>query len=513
MSGRLARIALALAIAGLTTGGVTVVAAAAPGDPVVTQVADINPGPGDSNSSDFVVVGSKAYFAASDGSHGVQLWQTNGGPLGSGTSQEVINPSGDANPYPRVDAGGTLFFAADDGVHGTELWKEVPGTPAQMVANINANGDASGSDSSDPSDLVAMGGSVFFVADDGDHGSEIWKSDGTTTTRVSNFSGSGPNSFGADLTVLGDKVFFSASEGTDGAELWMVAPPYTSATQVANINPSATEGSNPQDFAVVNGQLFFTAAASGTNFELWKSEPPFTSAVLVREINTGGVGGSACSCPHELVGIGNTLFFTASGGGPTEVWKSEPPYDSASTNQVTSIGGINDPENLTVGDGTLYFTDDPTAFGTELFKTTGTGATRISDINPGGESSDPDELAFINGKLYFEATEPDHGAEPYVYDGTSVSRLADIDPGPDSSFPGNFAGLGSTVLFSANDGSSGFEPWKVFPEAAPPGGGGPPGTQPIPPTGKRAKALKKCKKKKSKKARKKCRKKAKKLPV
>jgi ELWxxDGT repeat protein len=507
MSAVTGRIAIALVIGGLIICGGVETASAAAGDPVVSQVADINPGPGSSDPGDFVPVGSSVIFPASDGTHGYQLWESNGGPLGSGTSMDLINPSGTSNPFGGVNAGGTLFFPADDGVHGTELWKKAPGTPAQLVMNINTNGGANGPDSSNPQSFTAIGGTAFFVANDGSHGKEIWKSDGTTTTRVSNFTAEGPPDF-AEMGVVGDTLFFPAREGTDGLELYKTSPPYTSASLVDNLNPSTTDGSSPSDFAEVNGQLFFTAADSGNNFELWRSASPFTDAVLVREI----VAGPGCSCPHEMTGVGSTVYFTASAGGPTEVWRSDPPYDSGATQQVTSISGFNGPEDLTAGDGALYFDDDPVDFGREIFKTTGVGSTRISDVNPGGGDSDASNLFFNDGKLYFQATEPTHGYEPYVYDGTAVSLLKDIDPGPNSSFAGNFGALGTTVFFGADDGVTGYEPWKVTPEAAPPGSGGG-AAQPPGPTGKRAKALKKCKKKKSKKARKKCRKKAKKLPV
>jgi ELWxxDGT repeat protein len=63
--------------------------------------------------------------------------------------------------YPRslTAVGGTLFFAANDGATGFELWTS-DGTAAgtALVADI-----LPGPYSSDPSNLTAVGGTLFFA--------------------------------------------------------------------------------------------------------------------------------------------------------------------------------------------------------------------------------------------------------------------------------------------------------------------------------------------------------------
>ena len=82
-----------------------------------------------------------------------------------------INPGpGDANPSWLTVMAGSLYFGADDGVHGTELWKS-NGTKAGTVrlTDINPSGN------SDPGYLTAVAGKLYFSATDGSSGLELWK--------------------------------------------------------------------------------------------------------------------------------------------------------------------------------------------------------------------------------------------------------------------------------------------------------------------------------------------------
>ena len=67
-----------------------------------------------------------------------------------------------------------------------------------------------------------MNGTLFFTANDGTNGRELWKSDGTAAGTVlvkdinPGIAGSNPD----NLTAVDDRLFFAANDGTNGDELW-----------------------------------------------------------------------------------------------------------------------------------------------------------------------------------------------------------------------------------------------------------------------------------------------------
>jgi len=77
---------------------------------------------------------------------------------------------------------GKLYFGANDGIHGRELWAYDPATATHsMVADINPD-KTFDSGSSRLGYLTVYDGKLYFSANDGPHGSELWAYDSATDT-------------------------------------------------------------------------------------------------------------------------------------------------------------------------------------------------------------------------------------------------------------------------------------------------------------------------------------------
>ena len=100
--------------------------------------------------------------------HGRELWKTDGTEAGTVLVLDLFPGSYGSYPGDLVMVGNTLFFRADDGVHGRELWKS-DGTAAGtvLVKDINPGSFYGSPASSYPNYLTAVGGTLFFRADDG----------------------------------------------------------------------------------------------------------------------------------------------------------------------------------------------------------------------------------------------------------------------------------------------------------------------------------------------------------
>jgi uncharacterized delta-60 repeat protein len=270
---------------------------------------------------------------------------------------------------------------------------------AQMVGDL-----APGTPGSNPSAMLNHNGSLFFIADDGVHGSELWKSDGTPagTQLVKDIQPGAVGALkGSWLTNFNGAVYFAADDGVNGRELWKSDGTAAGTAMVADIysgsagsDPGIASSEDPRTHLVVGSTLFFHAADSKGD-ELWKTDGTRKGTVMVKDINpaSGQVNGSYAGSMTALNGL---LLFRAYTGGKYTLFRSD--GTAAGTFPLESGAQvITDPKELTVSAGAAYFVSTIPNNPDMLFRTDGTVAGTSAVANAQGRISD---LTDVNDSLY-----------------------------------------------------------------------------------------------------------------
>ena len=96
-------------------------------------------------------------------------------------------------------------------------------TGTRLITAIRAQGDGQYA-SCDVVDTIATKARVFFAANDGQSGCELWSSDGTATgtTLFEDLAPGARASMPQSLHAVGDTLFLAADDGSHGSELWAV---------------------------------------------------------------------------------------------------------------------------------------------------------------------------------------------------------------------------------------------------------------------------------------------------
>jgi ELWxxDGT repeat protein len=349
--------------------------------------------------------------------------------------------------------GSTLFFTADDGAHGTELWTS-DGTPdgTKMLKDIQP-----GQQGSVPFQLTAVGSTLFFLVNFGDPSGGLWKSDGT-----------------ADGTVPlkdDDFSYIADANGTafigGGGGLWT-----TDGTPEGTIKLKDFYSQAAVSF---QGTLYFQGSTS-QGLELWKSNGTVGGTVMVKDIDPGPDSGY----PYHMTPFGNRLLFAANDGvHGIELWKSD--GTEAGTVMIKDINpGMrtnkpeprnSDPQTFVSIGKRALFVANRRGHGYELWRTDGTptGTVMVRDIRHGSGGIRGSQI-FVMSRLLgagavFYANDGEHGAELWKsngwHDGTVLVK--DINSGLASSNAPEVGPVlttfGTDGWFPADDGVHGVEPW------------------------------------------------------
>ena len=388
-----------------------------------------------------VSLGNTFYFVADDGINGYELWESDGTTSGTVILKDINSGSGGSYPSQctPIDTDGdgeddTIYFRAEDGTHGSELWKS-DGTVAGtiMVKDIN-----SGIEGSVPLYLTSIDNTLYFVARDGTHGSELWKSDGTAagTTMVKDIrSGSTTDNVHIrEITVVGNNLYFRADDGNYGSELWLSDGTELGTVMVKDINSGDwSSSSSPSNFIAFDADgdgeddtIYFSANDGVHGIELWKSDGTELGTVMVKDINTG-VQSGLTGYSSDLRIIGNKLYFRANDGSSGyELWESDgSPLGTMRVMDIWSGATGSYPHGFTVC-STLYFHAND-GDGYELWKSDGTtaGTLMVEDIHTTGGTIFvySSNMMCLGSTLFFVVGDNSNFEYLWKTDGTAVGTM------------------------------------------------------------------------------------------
>lgn len=376
-----------------------------------------------------------------------------------------INPgTGHSNPTALTQIDTTLYFQADDGIHGAELWASdgtVSGT--HMIKDIYP-----GIAGSEPLFFTKHNGKVYFAAQDSAHGRELWVTDGTAngTQLVKDIQPGNTSSGPLHLFAGRGKLFFSAQANTSSGFELFVSDGSTSGTKLLKeINTKANTGSHPGLFQLLNNKVIFRAEDTTYGIGPWVTDGTTNGTIPLQNTNSGDTVhmGSAFTLYN------NRAYFQGNSGYPdyNALWYTDgtpngtimavnPIQPSTSKNGVTTrIIKFNNRLFLPI-DSSFLSTD----LNPELWTSDGTdiGTRKVKEIHPGikyGGTIWQMTPADSLGLLFFQAYAPSFHFELWATDGTTngTRMVKDIAPGFEGSYPSKITPYGNHVFFIALDSS------------------------------------------------------------
>ncbi len=242
--------------------------------------------------------------------------------------------------------------------------------------------------------IMGVAGAVFLYADDGIHGRELWKSDGTAagTTLVKDIRSGRATSNGGrggqSFAVLGSVLYFTASadhvaydDWVD--ELWKSDGTAAGTVKVADLAPF---GANTDPFSLFADDVLYL---SNVGDVLTSDGTPAGTALLP---SAGG---------WDFTESGGDVYYLAGGSHTFQLWKSDGTAAGTVVVRTFFVPGSygSTPTHLTDMDGRLLFAADDGTHGDELWLSDGTtvGTVMVKDIHPGSAPSKPAALIALSG--------------------------------------------------------------------------------------------------------------------
>lgn len=245
-----------------------------PGASTATRLTDINNGAGNADPLYLTIYNNKLYFQANNGSK-KGLWRFD---PATGVADSVVMGTGgfgSANtPNNLTVANGKLFFTATTMQRGRELYSYNGSGNATRLTNMNGGSDGFNTD------MLYYNNMLYTGCNTGSNNYQLYKYDPATTDSVGtlvyaiNATGNAnPSSF----FNYGTKLYFTADNGTAGAEMWKFDGSNTPSL-VADIANGAA-ASDPTGYTLYNYTMYFSANDGSSGKELYSLLDPTVQGI------------------------------------------------------------------------------------------------------------------------------------------------------------------------------------------------------------------------------------------
>jgi len=335
-------------------------------------------------------------------------WRTDGTPEGT----EFVTTEGAGSPGNFAVFQDRIFYNPVDDAFGRELWvTDGSATGPQLLVDLRP-----GPLGSEPRNLYTWGDRLYFSADVG-AGREPFVTDGTPegTLGLGDLHPSG-NGFWAQSGYggFGDHVYFAADDGVHGAELWRTDGTAAGTQMFADLNPGSG-WSQPDGFTEVGGRMVFRVRLSNDR-DLWVSDGTEAGTELLAGFSNGFDPGFGVT--QGPIGLADDLavFLVDDGFSKAVLWRTDgTPGGTQAFLDVDSVGGSGQTfQKADLGSGpvaVLQLNDG--LHGREVWATDGTvdGTFLVADIATGPSGSSPGPFERLGDRIVFPGTTDAHGRE------------------------------------------------------------------------------------------------------
>jgi ELWxxDGT repeat protein len=288
-------------------------------------VKDINPGPNTSIPSFLPYSGllnNRVFFSATDGVHGNEAWVSDGTSTGTYMIKDLCVGSCDGYFLNPIVFNNAIYFWGGGGIYRTN------GTPNDPIKILNTGWQ----------EPAVMNNMIYFSANSNGSnlGYELYSAAMTNSviTLIKDIFPGSSSSYPTFLTAIDGKLYFNANDGVNGGEIW-ISDGTTGGTKMLKAISSYTYSTiHTSSFRPANGKVYFTGVnIDVTGTEIWETDGT-EAGTKIYDLWPGSLGNVV-----NFRDAQNELYLTGNDGqSGDELWKIGGPVTGVMENSKYESG-------------------------------------------------------------------------------------------------------------------------------------------------------------------------------